>query len=163
MDQTACTLQSLPRGTEVAVQDPGAGGKPGRWSKTGTIVECLRYDSYLVRIHGSRSVSKRNRIYLRKILPMAPEQYIIPVDNNKTADIPDHTKTEITEKFVAVQPPRKFTRLSPDQHRKVPAAPPGQDVVTALRRGETAQGGVQSIVKDVWDEMCSWKSQVSQT
>ena len=111
----------------------------------------------MVRIHGSRSVSKRNRVHLRKILPLAPEQYIIPIDNDKAADVPEHTKIEITERYVAVQPPKEFVRLSPETHRKTPAAPPGQDAVTALRRGESVQNGDQRAVRDVWDEIHTWR------
>ena len=159
LDRSARTLPPLPRGAEVAVQDPGTNGKPGRWSKTGTVVECLPYDAYMVRIHGSRSVSRRNRVHLRKILPLAPEQYIIPIHSEKVADIPEHTKTEVTERYVAVQPPKKFVRLSPETHRRSPAAPPGQDSVTTLRRGELSQDGQdgQRGVRDMWDEIHTWK------
>ena len=121
------------------------------------MVECLPYDAYMVRIHGSRSVSKRNRVHLRKILLLAPEQYIIPIHSEKVADVPEHTKTEVTERYVAVQPPKKFVRLSPEAHRRPTAAPPGQDAVTALRRGESGQVGDQRGVRDVWDEIHTWK------
>jgi hypothetical protein len=40
--------------------------KPGRWTKTGKIVEVLEFDSYLVKIDGSNHVTKRNRKFLRK-------------------------------------------------------------------------------------------------
>ena len=137
---------------EVAIQDPGTNGKPGRWIKTGTVVECLPYDAYMVRIHGSRLVSKRNRIHLRRILPLAPEQYVIPVDSKEAAEVPEHTKTEVTERYIAVQPPKRFMRLSPEAHRKAPVAPPGQDAVTALKRKESSQ----ETAKDVWDEISEW-------
>ena len=139
LDQSTRTLPPLPRGAEVAIQDPGTNSKPGRWSKTGTVVECLPYDAYMVRVHGSRLVSKRNRIHLRRILPLAPEQYVIPVDSKEAAEVPEHTKTEVTERYIAVQPPKRFMRLSPEAHRKVPVAPPGQDAVTALKRKELNQ------------------------
>ena len=87
----------LPYGTEVVIQDPGTGGKDGRWTKSGTVVECLPHNSYLVRVHGSRALTKRNRIHLRKILPMVPDKYIIPVDHPSAAEAPEETKTEVTE------------------------------------------------------------------
>ena len=132
------------------------------------VVECLPYDAYMVRVHGSRAVSKRNRVHLRRILPLAPEQYIIPIHNEKVPDIPEHTKTEVTERYVAVQPPKKFVRLSPETHRRTPAAPPGQDSVTTLRRGELSltnkdgrgisqTGQDCSGVRDVWDEIPTWQ------
>ena len=105
---------------------------------------------------------------------MAPEQYIIPVHNEKVPEIPEHTKTEVTERYVAVQPPKKFVRLSPEAHRRIPAAPPGQDSVTTLRRGEisptnkdgrgTSQTG-QDLggVRDVWDEIPTWQGKEART
>ena len=105
----------------------------------------------MVRVHGSRLVSKRNRIHLRKILPLAPEQYVIPIDSREAATVPEHTKTEVTERYVAVQPPKKFVRLSPETHRKAPAALPRQDAVSPLRRKELDQ-----TISDVWDEIPKW-------
>ena len=97
-------------------------------------------------------MSKRNRIHLRRILPLAPEQYVIPIHSKEAAEVPEHTKTEVTERYVTVQPPKRFVRLSPETHRRTPAAPPGQDAVTALRREELDQ----KAVKDVWDEIPRW-------
>ena len=124
------------RGDEVSIQDPAAGGKAGRWSKSGTIVECLPFDAYLVRTHGSRAVSQRNRIHLRKILPLAPEEIIVPTNSPEIIDVPEATKTEVTERFVSVQPPRQRMRLSPDKFRQEPAAQPGENVVQVLKRKE---------------------------
>ena len=45
------------------------GTTPRRWSKTGTIVEVMDHDSYLVRIDGSNRLSKRNRKFLRRLSP----------------------------------------------------------------------------------------------
>ena len=90
-------LQVLPHGTEVVIQDPGVGGKAGRWTKSGMVVECLPHDSYLVQMHGSRTLTRRNRIHLRKILPMVPDKYIIPVDHPSAAKAPEEIKTEVTE------------------------------------------------------------------
>ena len=67
----------------------------------------------MVRVHGSRLVTKRNRIHLRKILPLAPEQYVIPIDSREAATVPEHTKTEVTKRYVAVQPPKKIRETIP--------------------------------------------------
>ena len=57
----------------VAVQDQQAkNGKPGRWTKSGEVVEILPFDSYMVRIHGSRAATQRHRRFLRKITPFKP-------------------------------------------------------------------------------------------
>ena len=136
MNRSSRILAPLVRGDEVSVQDPATGGKAGRWSKSGTIVECLPFDAYLVRIHGSRAVSQRNRIHLRKILPLAPEEIIVPTTSPEMTDIPEATKTEVTERFVSVQPPRQRMRLSPEKFRQEPAAQPGEDVIQVLKRKE---------------------------
>ena len=61
-------LQSLHLGDLVSVQDQ-TGNTPRRWSKTGTVIDVLGNDAYLVRIDGSRKVTKRNRQYLRRLIP----------------------------------------------------------------------------------------------
>ena len=45
------------------------GKSPRAWDKTGKVLEVLDYNSYLVKIDGSRHVTKRNRRFLRKIIP----------------------------------------------------------------------------------------------
>ena len=154
------TLAPLSYGTEVAIQDPSAGGKAGRWSKSGTVIECLPHDSYIVRVHGSRAVTKRNRIHLRKILPLVPDPYIIPVSHPSATEAPEVTKREITDRFVEVQPPRQWTRLSPDGHRQIPAARPGEDVVSMLKDRErrTQTGGNPEISPvDAWADVREWR------
>ncbi len=46
-----------------------AGPHKNKWDVSGTVVEVLGYDSYNVRLDGSGRVTKRNRRYLRPILP----------------------------------------------------------------------------------------------
>ena len=132
-------LGTLEVGQEVAVQDPPAGGKPGRWSKSGTVVEVLGHDAYMVRIHGSRSVTKRNRSQLRKIIPFIPEERLVPVTNPKVKEVVKSTVTESAERFVAIQPPRKWQRLSPIPHRQAPVGLPGEDIVGKMKDSEAAQ------------------------
>lgn len=43
--------------------------KPGKWTKTAIVIEILGHESYLLKIHGSNVMSKRNRRHLRKITP----------------------------------------------------------------------------------------------
>ena len=57
----------------------------------------------------------------------------------------------IPKRYVAVQPPKKFVRLSPETHRKAPAALPGQDSVSPLKKKELDQ-----TISDVWDEIPRW-------
>ena len=70
-------LPPLSHGDYVAVQDQQTNNnKPGRWTKSGQVVEILPHNSYMVKIHGSRAATQRNRRFLRKITPFSP---IIPV------------------------------------------------------------------------------------
>ena len=73
LQQGARTLPPLSCGDTVVLQDLQTNnGKPGRWTKSGEVVEVLPYDAYLVRVHGSRAVTQRNRRFLRKMNPFSP-------------------------------------------------------------------------------------------
>ena len=62
-------LENLAIGDCVWVQDQAAAKQPGKWTKTGVVTEVLGHDAFMVRIDGSRRVTKRNRKFLRKIVP----------------------------------------------------------------------------------------------
>ena len=94
LQQGAKQLQPLQVGQEVAIQDPLSGGKAGRWTKSGTVVEVLPYDAYQVRIHGSRHVSKRNRSHLRKITLFTPEVKLYPAASPEALTAPQEGVTE---------------------------------------------------------------------
>ena len=135
-------LGDLEVGQEVAIQDPPAGGKAGRWVKSGTVVEKLPHDAYQVRVHGSRALTKRNRCYLRKIIPFIPEERLIPVSCPAARSVPEETVLESAERFVAVQPPRAWQRMSPAPHRKASAGSPGEDIISRLKARE-AEGAAR--------------------
>ena len=78
-------LPPLAIGDVVTVQDQSDPRKPGKWTKTGDVIEILPHDSYMVRIHGSRAPTQRNRRFLRKISPFHP---MIPVHH--TEHLPLH-------------------------------------------------------------------------
>ena len=108
-------------------------------------------------------MTKRNRIHLRKINPLVPEEKLIPTVHPKASEIPEQTKTEVSERFVAVQPPRQWVKLNPETHRYEPIARPGEDAVGALRRREQLPG----IAKESWNRgemdslgkiLAAWKS-----
>lgn len=98
-------LPPLKLGDKVMVQDQST-HKPGRWTKTGTVVEVQEYDSYLVKIDGSNTVTKRNRKFLRKVvtynevmngpapdvstatLPMPSPTNTLPPDHHSSHDAP---------------------------------------------------------------------------
>ena len=56
--------------------------------------------------------------------------------------IQPETVLEAEERFVAVQPPRSWPKLTPEPHRQSPAGKPGEDIVTRLRAQE-AGGAAQ--------------------
>ena len=73
LQQGARALPPLSCGDTVVLQDLQTNnGKPGRWTKSGEVVEVLPHDAYLVRIHGSRGVTQHNRRFLRKMNPFSP-------------------------------------------------------------------------------------------
>ena len=45
------------------------GNQPKRWNRSGTVIETLGYDSYLMKVDGSGRITKRNRRFLRKFTP----------------------------------------------------------------------------------------------
>ena len=65
-------LPPLSLGDTVTVQDQSNPLKPGKWTKTGDVVEILPHNSYMIIIHGSRAPTQRNRRFLRKISPFHP-------------------------------------------------------------------------------------------
>ena len=65
-------------------------------------------------------------------MPMVPDKYVIPRNYPSAAAAPEVTKTEVAERFVEVQPPRQWTKPSPEKYRQTLAAEPGGDVVKIL-------------------------------
>ena len=63
-------LPPLKAGDCVSLQNQ-TGNKPRQWLQTGVVIEAGPYDSYTISIDGSRTITKRNRKYLRKIKPFA--------------------------------------------------------------------------------------------
>ena len=181
-------LPPLSLGDTVTVQDQSNPLKPGKWTKTGEVVEILPHNSYMIIIHGSRAPTQRNRRFLRKISPFHP---IIPYQTEDhsfvpaprvlryedtrvpggpiPARVPDALPAATHEQAVDVPPPDTLPLAVRDHHdvtphpvqsspapgpqapapstpsahthRLLPAAPPGQDVVTLLRQRE-ARGQV---------------------
>ena len=151
----AKSLPPLSCGDCVAVQDQKTNnGKPGRWTKSGEVVEVLPHDSYMVRIHGSRAPTQRNRRFLRKITPFSP---IIPVTVEETAtpaltrarsaasspspDSEPPGPATLAPASPTSAPPGPVRSAGPTAvtHRLPPVAAPGQDLINLLRQQE-AQG-----------------------
>ena len=65
-------LPPLKDGDLVAIQDQ-SGNSPRRWSKTGKVLESMGHDSYMVKVDGTNRTTKRNRQFLRVIVPYTPD------------------------------------------------------------------------------------------
>ena len=65
----------------------------------------------------------------------------------------------MAERFVEVQPPRQWCKLSPDRHRQTPAAEPGGDVVQILREKERLAAGTEEEIAPMqaWADVPRWK------
>ena len=68
MSNSSKPLQPLKTNDQVAVQNQ-RGQNPRQWDQTGVVVEVGPHNSYHVSIDGSRTITKRNRQFLRKIQP----------------------------------------------------------------------------------------------
>ena len=68
LNSKAHPLHPLALGDIVQVQNQ-AGTHPNKWDKSGTIVEVQAHDAYLIKFDGSGRISKRNRRFLRPIIP----------------------------------------------------------------------------------------------
>ena len=118
-------LPPLSCGDTVVLQDLQTNnGKPGRWTKSGEVVEVLPYDAYLVRIHGSRGVTQRNRRFLRKMQPFSPA---IPFTSEECSPSRVITRAMMTP---PVQEPPQVVRQAPPALPALP--PPVKQAPTAL-------------------------------
>ena len=75
-------LPPLQPGDVVIVQDQAATKQPGKWTKTGRVTESEGFNSYLVKMDGSHRVTKRNRQFLKKIIPFSVAQLRIRSENS---------------------------------------------------------------------------------
>ena len=66
-------LPPLAVGNHVRIQNQ-IGPHPGRWDKTGQVVEVRQHDQYVVRVDGSGRVTLRNRQFLRRFFPATGER-----------------------------------------------------------------------------------------
>ena len=137
----AKALPPLNLGDTVAIQDQAANnGKAGRWNKTGIVIETLPYDSYLVKVHGNRSVTQRNRRFLKKFIPFKPAHPVEDLHQPNTTEV-EKTQPLITED-IKLKPSGVITRSQSKQaaraasQRKKPLAKPGDNGMTNLREKE---------------------------
>ena len=122
-------LQPLIPGDYVHVQDQ-AGKTPRQWNKSGKVLEVLPHDSYIVRIDGSYSTTRRNRKFLRKFTPfhklsdpILPTSPLPPLQENWPDDTLYEPALQIPVSRLQPQP----ARASPqpvDEPQPVSTPPP---------------------------------------
>ena len=100
----AHSLEPLKVGDSVYIQNQH-GSHPTRWDKTGVITQVGQHDQYMVRVHGSRRLTARNRRFLKKFLPLGEkmmEQHPgplikMPRPENSAPSVPISTPPDVTE------------------------------------------------------------------
>ena len=85
-------LPPLKAGDNVAIQDSSKPGKPGKWTKTGIVTDCLPFHSYEIKIDGNNYLTKRNRVHLRKIIPFVT-QTMLNEQRLRSQILPPHVIT----------------------------------------------------------------------
>ena len=155
----ARALPPLNLGDTVAIQDQAAKNwKAGRWNKSGVVIEIFPHDSYLVKVHGNRSVTQRNRRFLRKMTPFkpvhtvedevphpttTPAEKIQPLHTPDIQQTPPGVTTRSQRRQGLPSSPTHSKMTNPTtlaareaSHRREPLAKPGEDIVTKLRKKE---------------------------
>ena len=152
-------LPPLHGGDTVVVQDLTKKGQPGRWTKSGIIVEVLPHDAYLVKVHGSRALTKRNRRFLRKISPFMPaspvlsgESHAVPPMHIQPSAAPTASPEVPIQNEVIPPPPEYPLSVSPPlpavatvPHQDVPVQKESQTAYSLFRpQGPTDQTTYQT-------------------
>ena len=110
MNAKAHELKPLAVGDHVHIQNQ-SGNHPTRWNKTGEIMQVGEHDKYMIRVHGSRRITVRNRRFLRKFLPlgekMTEQLFKLPPSeencnpSNQLDDVPPSAPTPATPTTLA--------------------------------------------------------------
>ena len=104
IDTKAHSLEPLKVGNSVYIQNQH-GSHPTRWDKMGVITQVGQHDQYLVRVHGLRRLTARNRRFLKKFLPLGEkmmEQHPgpllkMPRPENSAPSVSISTSPDVTE------------------------------------------------------------------
>ena len=72
-------VKPLKETDKVLIQNQ-TGKSPLRWEKTGTVVEVLPFDQYIVKVNGSNRLTRRNRKFLRAYKPAVTQDRLLVTD-----------------------------------------------------------------------------------
>jgi hypothetical protein len=107
LSRSSTHLPPLAIGDNVAIQDASNLGKPGKWTKTGLVTDCLPFQSYEIKVDGSNSLTKRNRVHLRKIIPFISQSML---DEQRFLSTPTPATTRSAS---STSPPSSLVSPSP--------------------------------------------------
>ena len=131
LNQGTKHLPPLNPGDNVAIQDQ-TGKTPRAWTKTGIIMETLPHNSYTVKVDGSNHVTRRNRQFLRKIIPYRSVQtpdlhsnYPAAEDTKPTIK-PPHLRVKWIINPAIERKPEAQSPEAVDTDRRLPTATPAQ-------------------------------------
>ena len=111
-------LAPLKVGDSVFIQNQ-EGNYPRRWDKRGQVVEVKGYDQYIVRVDGSRRLTRRNRKFLRKF-----EQYRPDGMNAPQAQTPQEGLSGKGSRVIAREEPLQQPDQPPTSMRETPRTTP---------------------------------------
>ena len=117
MNAKAYDLKPLAVGDQVHIQNQ-YGNHPTRWDKTGIVMQVGEHDKYMVRVHGSRRVTARNRRFLRKFFPLGEKMVEEPRVISPMREHSDNTAKEPT-----FTPPDKPAPVIPEALPDTPKPP----------------------------------------
>ena len=106
----------------VAVQNQH-GNKPGRWDRTGIVIDKLPYRQYRIKMDGSNRPSIRNRRFLRKIDPICAEPSG-PVVVRTSTSRADSAKETIVDQPTSDQRSAISTQPTPSPLQPLPPSNP---------------------------------------
>lgn len=106
-------LPALKKNDKVQIQNQ-QGRHANKWDRTGSVIETLPYDQYLVRVDGSGRITRRNRKALRRILAFEPEHALPPIQA--------HEKTSTDENHMGIKE-KDQNELEREAHREAQSPP----------------------------------------
>ena len=128
-------MPPLLEGDLVSIQDQTR-NTPRRWSKTGIVLEDIGNDSYQIKVDGSNRVTRRNRQFLRKIIPYAAD--IIPTEVHNPGT-PSPRVTDIDEPSINVTPKDIGTTSDHVDSHFIPTSSSPQEIATPPSSTSQAQ------------------------
>ena len=117
-------LPPLKPGHHVRIQNQSkTGPHAGLWTQTGVVLEVCPHDAYLISVNGSRTVTKRNRQFLRQYTP-AEDDYVRPQSAAKhPTPVLSHTPPTPTQPQQPVEP-AQLQEEEPQRHQAHINIPP---------------------------------------